>query len=208
MGELYQVSDVPVISVPDSPVSPICTGLCWSLSFRRRVLAALAQSTALRHLALLLGRLCPASFSGTMLTMLFFRNPMHVAEAPDAPPCAADEVRVGEPPPDVLPHSARENNKNLRCRHHTTMLPTAVDILRAPADDSPNPPTRADRLVLHVLVREQRQLTRRARHPRKTTNLLLVRGRSSRFFPTSIIALLSAFWPAGGDSSGSITRSA
>ena len=48
--------------VPDQHVFPICIGLCWSLSFRRHVLEALQQSTAVRYPALVLGRLCPARF--------------------------------------------------------------------------------------------------------------------------------------------------
>ena len=41
---------------------PNLYGLCWSLSFWRHVLAELKQSTALRYPALLVGRLCHASF--------------------------------------------------------------------------------------------------------------------------------------------------
>ena len=36
-------------TVPDLPVTPIYNGLCWSLWFRRHVLVALQQSTALRY---------------------------------------------------------------------------------------------------------------------------------------------------------------
>ena len=41
-------------SVPDLPASPLCTGLCLSLSIWRRVLAICPQSTALRQLVLYL----------------------------------------------------------------------------------------------------------------------------------------------------------
>ena len=75
----------------------------------------------------------------------FLRNPVHVAEVSGAPPNAADEIRVGKSLPDFLPCNAREIGKNLR--YLATMLPTDADILRASANDSPNPPAPVDRLA-------------------------------------------------------------
>ena len=61
---------------------PICFGLCWSPSFRRRVLAALPQLTALRRPALLLA--CSEGFAPPAfrhdVRHGFLRNPVHVAE--------------------------------------------------------------------------------------------------------------------------------
>ena len=48
----------------------------------------------------------------------FLPNPVHVAEVPDAPPNAPDEIRVGKSPPDFLPYNAREIGKNPRYRRH------------------------------------------------------------------------------------------
>ena len=41
LGELFQRCEVLSHIVPDLPVSRICIGFCWSLSFWRHVLAAL-----------------------------------------------------------------------------------------------------------------------------------------------------------------------
>ena len=74
----------------------------------------------------------------------FLRKPFHVAEVPDAPPNAADEIRVGKFPPDYsgLPaRSARTSGT------FATMLLTNADSRRDSADDTPNPPAPVEMLT-------------------------------------------------------------
>ena len=104
--------------VPDSPVSPTCTGLCLSLSFRRRVLAALQQSTALKHPALLLRKLSPASFPARGSPWLSPKPLARRGRLRRSTKNAMDEVRVCKPPPDAMSYNARETNENLLYRRH------------------------------------------------------------------------------------------
>ena len=131
-------------SVPDLPASPICTGLCLSLSIRRRVLAICSQSTAVRHLVLLLERLS-RQLSGTMfaiassdtpctsrrsLTLSHIRRTRYESEG---------SLRTFSP---MAPERSARTSGTI-----ATMLPTDADILRASADDIPNPPAPVDRLA-------------------------------------------------------------
>lgn len=90
------------------PVSRIGAGLCWDLSFRGRVLAALSLSSALRLLTLLLGMIYPTSFPARCRPWLPSKHLPHVAEVSDASPNGADEVRVGQPPRDFLRCNTQE----------------------------------------------------------------------------------------------------
>ena len=72
---------------------------------------------------------------------------MHIAEIPDAVPDAPHEVTIGQLPPDFVPYSAGQISEQSNSGTVATKLPTDADILRASADDSPNPPAPVDRLA-------------------------------------------------------------
>ena len=121
-------------TVPDLPLSPICVGLCWSLSFRRHVLAVLQQSTALRYPVVLVGRFCQANVPARCSPRL-----------PPNPQMRQRRSESGGPfrtfSPTMLERSARTFGTVA-----TMFLPDS-DILRASADDRLNPPAPVDRLA-------------------------------------------------------------
>ena len=161
--------------VPDLTFSPIYIGLCWSLSLRRHLLAALQQSTA-RSILLswLEGSLTPVFRHDSHG---FRRNPVHVAEVAGAPPNAADEIQLGKSPPQC-PRGRQEPRVpsptcSRRMLTSCVLRPTTAQTLQPSWTDS-----------LARVGGTAASIDSSCTLPRKTT-ILLRSQRDQPYFPTS-----------------------
>ena len=113
---------------------------------------------------------------------------MDVAKVPDATPYAANEVRIGQLPPDIFPNGLERSARTSGTV--ATKLPMDADILLDSGDDSPNPPVPVERIACDIWW--GCSVNRFAGHPSsKTDDSSAVPG-SSRRRSSIHIALVSA----------------